>query len=129
MRRGARLLLAGAAVALLVMATLGGAALYLVGGAGCEASETARAPDGAWRIEQRGCGATVGFTWRVHVLGADGRERLAAESYAYPEFTGAAIEGAVLRLSTGGAEPAWEVSLDAQRRPRAPLHLSEGARR
>jgi hypothetical protein len=129
MRRGLRLLLAGTAMALLLFAGLGGAALYLIGGAGCEATETARAPDGAWRIEQRSCGATVGFIWRVHVVGADGRERLAAESYAYPEFTGAAIEGDALRLSTGEGGRAWEVSLDAQRRPRAPLHLHEGARR
>ena len=129
MRRGARLLLAVAAAALLTMAALGGAALYLIGGAGCEAGETARAPDGVWRIEQRSCGATVGFTWRVHVAGTDGQERLAAESYAYPEFTGAAIEGAVLRLSTGEGGRVWEVSLDAQRRPRAPLHLTDGARR
>ncbi len=129
MRRGARLLLAVAAMALLLMAALGGAALYLIGGAGCEATETARAPDGAWRIEERSCGATVGFIWRVHVLGADGRERIAAESYAWPEFTGAAIDGAVLRLSTGEGGRTWEVALDAQRRPRAPLHLSEGARR
>lgn len=129
MRRGARLLLAVAAISLLTMATLGGAALYLIGGAGCEASETARAADGAWRIEQRSCGATVGFTWRVQVLGADGRERLAAESYAYPEFTGAMIDGAVLRVSTGEGGPVWEVALDAQRRPRPPLYLTEGARR
>lgn len=129
MRRGVRLLLAGAAMALLLLAGLGGAALYLIGGVGCEATETARAPDGAWRIEQRSCGATVGFIWRVHVLGADGRERLAAESYAYPEFTEVAIAGDALRLSTGEGGRVWEVSLDAQRRPRAPLHLSEGARR
>ncbi|WP_198376572.1 hypothetical protein [Neoroseomonas rubea] len=129
MRRGVRLLLAGAAMALLLLAGLGGAALYLIGGAGCDATETARAPDGAWRIEQRSCGATVGFIWRVHVLGTDGRDRLAAESYAYPEFTGAAFAGDALRLSTGEGGRLWEVSLDAQRRPRAPLHLSEGARR
>ncbi|MBP0464820.1 hypothetical protein J5Y09_12940 [Roseomonas sp. PWR1] len=129
MHRGARLLLAGAAVALLLLAGLGAAALYLIGGAGCASTDTARATDGAWRIAQRSCGATVGFIWRVHVVGTDGRERLAAESYAYPEFTGAAVAGEVLRLSTGEGGRMWEVALDAQRRPRAPLHLNEGARR
>jgi hypothetical protein len=103
--------------------------LLMVGGAGCAAEEVRRAPDGDWRIERVDCGATVGPSWRVMLRGADGRERLALDSYRYPDALDAALAPGLLRVRL--SEPgAWrEVPLDAAGRPVAPLRLIEGAPR
>lgn len=121
-----RLVLLAALLAAGGFVTFGVLLLLFVGGAGCETAESARAHDGAWRIERTDCGATVGFIWRVHVRGADGTERLALETTPYPDAARAEIDGAVLRVWPAGPGPAWDVPLDAHRRPHRALRLYEG---
>ncbi|MBR0658238.1 hypothetical protein [Neoroseomonas oryzicola] len=125
MRRAIAVAAFGATIA----AAGGIAAMVMVGGAGCAATETRRAPDGAWRIEEIGCGATVGETWRVMVRGQDGRERLALESHRYPDATDADLAPGLLRVRLSEPGPWREVPLDAAGRPLAPLRLTEGAPR
>jgi hypothetical protein len=112
---------------LVVLAGAGVLVLAMIGGyGGCASRDTARDPGGAWRIAETNCGATVGFIWRVHVTGTDGTERLALETTPYPEAVRAELAGDVLRVWSSDPGEAWEVPLDAQRRPRRRLRLVEG---